>query len=76
MKHNPSISDPLNSNVLTRRNDNMITHGGFLKPTNVHDPGFVKKSFSLIYISLIRLAHIFSMEGKNETVRYTVAHMV
>lgn len=57
VKYNTSVSDPPNNKAMTAWNDSMITHRSFLNPTQVHDPGFVKKSFSMIYSSLIHLAH-------------------
>lgn len=57
VKYNTSVTDPSNNKALTAWNDSMITHRSFLNPAQVHDPRFVKKSFSMIYISLIHLAH-------------------
>lgn len=57
VKYNTSVTDPPNNKALTAWNDSMITHRSFLNPAQVHDPRFVKKSFSMIYTSLIHLAH-------------------
>ena len=86
MKHNTSVTDPPNNKALTAWNDSMITHRGFLNPAQVHDPRFVKKSFSMIYTSLIHLAHalffcspfspLFSFLLMKSGIICTVAHMV
>lgn len=57
VKYDTSVTDPPNNKALTVWNDSMITHRIFLNPAQVHDPRFVKKSFSMIYTSLIHLAH-------------------
>lgn len=57
MKYDTSVTDPPNNKALTARNGSMITHRIFLNPAQVHDPRFVKKSFSMIDVSLIHLAH-------------------
>lgn len=57
VKHNTSANDPPNNKVLTAWNDSMITQRIFLNPAQVHDPHFVKKSFSMIYTSQFHLAH-------------------
>lgn len=57
VKCDTSVTDPPNNKALTAWNDSMIIHRIFLNPAQVHDPRFVKKSFSMIYTSLIHLAH-------------------
>lgn len=81
MKYNTSVTDPPNNKALTAWNDSMITHGSFLNPAQVHDPRFVKKSFSMIYTSLIHLAHALFFCSLVSSVLFslpicTVAHMV
>lgn len=86
MKYNTSATDPPNIKALTAWNDGTITHWSVLNPAQVHDPRFVKKSFSVIYTSLIHLAHapflwlpsssLFSAVLMKSGIICTVAHMV
>lgn len=61
VKLNTSVTDPPNNKALTAWNDSMITHGSSLNPAQVHDPRFVKKSFSMIYTRLIHQALCFPL---------------